>query len=207
MKRWGFFIASVIALVGWCVFIFVMSSEPADESIGLSMGFVSQIIGLVVPGYDQMSPADQLCWQNSLDHIVRKTAHFLEYALLGALTLNAFWQGLNARRAARADSRAIHVVSRTTGADNNTTNADNRTTHTNGHVLPTQKFFIVASWAFATLYAITDEFHQSFVLDRIGRASDVLLDSVGALVGAIVAALVLQALDRRRARNHTENGQ
>ena len=198
MKRWGFFIASVVVLVGWCVFIFVMSSEPANESVGLSMGFVSQIIGLVVPGYDQMSPADQLYWQSSLDHIVRKTAHFLEYAVLAALALNALWQGLNVRCADRADNRA-------TCADNRATCVDSRATRAKSHVLPIQKFFIAAAWAFATFYAITDEFHQSFVLDRIGRASDVLLDSVGALVGALIAALVLRALDRRRMQNRTED--
>lgn len=80
---------SVLAVVAWCVFIFVMSAQPADESTELSMGVVWHIIGFIVPGYDQMSPADQLYWQQALDHPVRKTAHFLEYAVLGALMLNA----------------------------------------------------------------------------------------------------------------------
>ena len=71
-----------------------MSAQPADESTELSMGVVWHIIGFIVPGYDQMSPADQLYWQQALDHPVRKTAHFLEYAVLGALMLNAVMRAM-----------------------------------------------------------------------------------------------------------------
>jgi VanZ family protein len=52
----------------------------------------------------------------------------------------------------------------------------------------------------ATLYAVIDEWHQSMVPSRTGRAEDVLTDTVGALIGLIVAWVVLGALaDRRRA--------
>ena len=46
---------------------------------------------------------------------------------------------------------------------------------------------IVAAWAIAVGYAITDEWHQSFVDGRHGTAIDVLIDTAGATV---VAALV-----------------
>jgi VanZ family protein len=39
------------------------------------------------------------------------------------------------------------------------------------------------SWGIATVYAMTDEFHQSLVVSRSGRISDVLLDSAGAAIG------------------------
>ncbi len=38
----------------------------------------------------------------------------------------------------------------------------------------------------ASVYAMTDEFHQLFVPGRSGQISDVLLDSAGALLGIIV---------------------
>src|SRR5262245_22852594 len=42
-----------------------------------------------------------------------------------------------------------------------------------------------AGWAFlaASLYAVTDEWHQSFVPSRGSHWGDVLLDAVGALLG------------------------
>lgn len=55
------------------------------------------------------------------------------------------------------------------------------------------------AWAFATLYAATDEFHQLFVPARAGMVTDVLVDSAGALIGVLLAWLVLRVL-RRRAR-------
>lgn len=37
-----------------------------------------------------------------------------------------------------------------------------------------------------SLYAITDEFHQSFVPSRTASARDVAIDSVGALLGLLI---------------------
>lgn len=39
---------------------------------------------------------------------------------------------------------------------------------------------------FAVLYACSDEIHQLFVAGRAGRVSDVLVDSVGAIVGLVL---------------------
>lgn len=38
------------------------------------------------------------------------------------------------------------------------------------------------SWAIATFYAMTDEWHQSFVPSREGQVTDVLIDSLGAVL-------------------------
>lgn len=56
--------------------------------------------------------------------------------------------------------------------------------------------------AFAALisvcYAATDEFHQLFVEGRSGQASDVLIDSAGALLGLLAVSLIRCAAQRRR---------
>jgi VanZ family protein len=39
------------------------------------------------------------------------------------------------------------------------------------------------AWFFATLYAVTDEWHQGFVPTRQGSVGDVMLDSFGAAMG------------------------
>lgn len=46
------------------------------------------------------------------------------------------------------------------------------------------------AWGTATVYAMTDEFHQLFVPGRSGQAKDVLLDSCGAAVGVLFLMLV-----------------
>lgn len=58
----------------------------------------------------------------------------------------------------------------------------------------------VTAFGISTLYAVTDEIHQSFVSTRQGSAVDVLIDSVGAAVGLIL----LRMLTRRRRRTNEE---
>lgn len=43
------------------------------------------------------------------------------------------------------------------------------------------------SLLFAVFYAISDEFHQTFVVGRDGNFKDVLIDSTGAFFGIIIA--------------------
>ncbi len=40
----------------------------------------------------------------------------------------------------------------------------------------------ILAWGLAVLYAVTDEFHQSFVLGRHPSAVDVVIDGIGAAV-------------------------
>ncbi|HBU69759.1 MAG TPA: hypothetical protein DEE98_05185 [Elusimicrobia bacterium] len=47
-----------------------------------------------------------------------------------------------------------------------------------------RKLFFFA-FVFTVLYACSDEFHQSFVADRVGSVKDVGIDSFGALLGLI----------------------
>ena len=53
---------------------------------------------------------------------------------------------------------------------------------------------LAAAWVVATLYAATDEFHQSFVTGRHATPVDVAIDSMGA---AVFALLMLRAQRRR----------
>ena len=46
------------------------------------------------------------------------------------------------------------------------------------------------AFAFCVLYAVTDEFHQSFVPGRRGAASDVLVDAAGALTGLLAGVIL-----------------
>jgi len=44
-------------------------------------------------------------------------------------------------------------------------------------------------WVTCFLVAITDEFHQTFVVSRGASAEDVLIDSIGAMLGLLVGAV------------------
>jgi len=50
------------------------------------------------------------------------------------------------------------------------------------------------AWGLAVLYAISDEYHQTFVPGRHGRALDVIIDTAG----ATLAVLILWRMTRSR---------
>ena len=47
------------------------------------------------------------------------------------------------------------------------------------------------AWALGVLYAVSDEFHQTFVAGRHGTPVDVAIDSVGIVLGIVVWRRVL----------------
>lgn len=185
---------SVLAVVAWCVFIFVMSAQPADESTELSMGVVWHIIGFIVPGYDQMSPADQLYWQQALDHPVRKTAHFLEYAVLGALMLNAVVRVMG-NQGDVEDAGQEGAEQENACPEDAAREAAGRVSARHLPAIFSKPTFI--AWIFATAVAAFDEVHQVFVPGRAGMVSDVFLDAAGALVGVLLATLVSRLFSRK----------
>lgn len=54
-----------------------------------------------------------------------------------------------------------------------------------GHNLDVKKSLILAV-IFSILYAISDEYHQTFIFGRQGRTVDVLIDSFGVIVFSIL---------------------
>ena len=65
--------------------IFFFSTESAERSDRTSGVFARVVIGIAYPDYDQMPEEEQREVYNVVQHLVRKTAHFTEYALLGLL--------------------------------------------------------------------------------------------------------------------------
>ena len=52
---------------------------------------------------------------------------------------------------------------------------------------PSRPFFL--AWGFCVLYAVSDEWHQSFVPTRVGSVWDVVIDAAGAGLGLAAVAL------------------
>lgn len=75
----------VLLLALWMLVIFVMSAQPAEQSSQLSGGIVSSIIAAICRNFDTLSSQQQTEITSVITLVVRKTAHFSEYFILGVL--------------------------------------------------------------------------------------------------------------------------
>lgn len=144
-KRKRIAMALWCAVAVWAVFIFFMSAKSgADLSGGeglasrIKQWLASVAAGMFGPDVDIVSPA----------------AHFVEYAIFGALLLAALRWSFPEQRGLRLVIIAIVV---------------------------------------ASLYGVTDEFHQYFVPDRACDPLDWLIDTCGATLGVFTMRTVLKA--------------
>ena len=92
MKQHVITVLSLLAVGALCTLIFAMSAQPAVESADTSAGVSEVLARFFVPSFDALPEAQRLHWLELMDRPVRKTAHFLEYALLGVLAFNAVIQ-------------------------------------------------------------------------------------------------------------------
>ena len=87
----------------WMAVIFFYSAKPADASTEDSLAVGLLIGDLFVPDFAEKPEKEQLAFAAMVDHPVRKTAHALEYALLGVLMTGILYsekikKGLKANR-------------------------------------------------------------------------------------------------------------
>ena len=64
------------------------------------------------------------------------------------------------------------------------------------------KINIPVSFAFSALYAVSDEIHQYFVPGRSCQLTDILIDSSGALCGAVMIVIIVLLYNKRRINNN-----
>lgn len=126
--------------------IFCLSAQTADNSSVTSSHFCQAAAKLLFSDFNSWNAATQKSVVSGLSFIVRKTAHFSEYALMGFLWY--IW---------------LHKV--------------------RGSVL--------IAFGATVCYAITDEFHQTFIPGRACELRDMLVDTCGGLFGILVAFVVL----------------
>nr|MCR4586379.1 VanZ family protein [Lachnospiraceae bacterium] len=90
--------------------IFYFSSRPGPESDVDSMA-IGRIIGeMVVPDFEDMELQAQLEFVTNINHAVRKTAHFTEYAVLAVLLAGALDAEDKKRRAIFLQAVAIAAL-------------------------------------------------------------------------------------------------
>lgn len=145
-----------IVLVLWMIIIFIFSGQTGDESKSVSNQFTIKLIDEValitnknVSNYEK----ERIVENSSL--LVRKTAHFTLYFILGIFAYFTF------------KSYGI-------------------------------KNIITYSILFCFLYACSDEIHQLYSLERAGRISDVLIDTIGGISGILPIVSIKSRINIRK---------
>lgn len=83
-------IFSVLVIL-WMIVIFVFSGRDATQSTEDSYT-VGMFVGeIVVEGFSELPETEKYEFAASVDHPIRKCAHALEYAVLGALLVGALY--------------------------------------------------------------------------------------------------------------------
>jgi len=150
---------SFLLVLAVMVMIYCFSAQTGEESGAMSGEITRWLLSIFVPDFDAWASQEQESLLYAVGLIIRKLAHFSEYALLGfALLL---------------------------------------------HISQVQKKISVRlpalwAWGIGTLYAASDEFHQSFVGGRGPAVTDVMIDSAGVIAGVLIMAWLLHRKNRNR---------
>lgn len=158
--------------LGIMVFIFVQSAMPdyaSDEESSYIVDIVKGIINTV---------SNSTIDLDFLTTIVRKMAHFTEYLVFGAslvLTIKSLAEIISAHKIKEMVPSNIEETK---------SKAIN--------------LWSLLAWAFGTIYAISDEFHQYFVPGRSCEFRDMCIDSAGVAVGCIICMIIIKNLNKKK---------
>lgn len=166
----------LLALI-WMAVIFSFSSRTGTESthdsnvVGLTLGRI------FVSDFEQLSEKEQLDIADKMELPIRKSAHALEYALLGLLLTLGLYKGSNHLDKTVCDKR--NLKKRELGVL---------------FLMKDTCFWknYLGPWMISILYATSDEFHQLFVPGRSGQITDVCIDSAGAFLGVVLGCELLR---------------
>lgn len=86
MKKWiqkNGIALSLLLVIAVMVMIFCFSAQTGEESGAMSNGITKWLLTLLVPDFESMSADEQIKLFHTVGLVIRKGAHFSEYALLG----------------------------------------------------------------------------------------------------------------------------
>ena len=160
-------IISLTITVAIMILIFVQSAMPDYVSSEESNIIVILIESVIEKTGRTVSNRDLV------EFVIRKIAHFTEYAAFGASLL--------------------FTTSCFLGCNNKNNKTDGEPRKKLSGIL-----FLLIPWLFGIFYAATDEIHQLFVPGRYGKFHDVLIDSAGVAVGILICYFILRNLYKSR---------
>ena len=154
------------------VFIFAQSALPSElssEESGVIVDLIMRVIEGILP-----------YGREAIVFAVRKGAHFMEYLILGAVLVPAVKEWSEAPRLSGGGADLPGGGEDLPGGGADLPEAAPGLLMAGG---------APAAWLIGTAYAVTDEFHQSFVPGRSCEFRDIVIDSCGVLTGVLAALL------------------
>ena len=148
----------------WMTVIFCLSGEDAEKSTESSMRVARTVAVILEPEFRGWTPEQQEAYVRRIDHPVRKAAHMTEYLILGTL---------------------LHAACSCLFADLGWKSGQDCP----GRRRPSA---FTAALCLGVIYAVSDELHQLFISGRAGMAQDVLIDSIGVLLGLLSSACMFR---------------
>ena len=86
MKQWmekHSIALSLLLVIAVMVMIFCFSAQSGEQSGAMSGRLTTWVLNLIIPDFENFSPEQQEAIRSTVGLIIRKLAHFSEYALLG----------------------------------------------------------------------------------------------------------------------------
>ena len=86
MKAWiqkHSILLTLLLVIAVMAMIYGFSAQTGEQSGAMSGKLTTWVINLFVPDFDNMTEENQESLRYTVGFLIRKTAHFLEYALLG----------------------------------------------------------------------------------------------------------------------------
>ncbi len=183
-------------VVIWMLVIFNFSAQTAVESSALSDGIVDRMMDFMENFYHQVLGAVWQFPRKTLVFIVRKGAHMSVYFVLAILVVdrmmdfmeNFYHQVLGA--VWQFPRKTLVFIVRK-GAHMSVYFVLAILVHGAWHPAASVRSKNIKTLILCTLYAISDECHQSFVPGRSAELRDVCVDTAGAVLGILVYMIFL----------------
>ncbi len=163
------FLKYLLPVLIWLCLIFIGSTDLMSAE---------QTYRFLVPFLRWLDPQISVPTIATIHFAVRKLGHIIEYAILAML----LWRGL--RRGTDLQMKTKPVIN--TSVQTEGAGRSSLVDSTGCPWVRTRSILAVSVWIVATLVAATDEFHQSFVPTRTAASGDVMIDSIGALLGLLI---------------------
>lgn len=159
MKKLHWKIIFGCLLILWMLLIFYFSAQTGVNSANFSGKITRFFINVFVRNYNELDLESQKNIYSDISYLVRKLAHFSEFAILSLLSF---------------------LTAKT--------------------FLSKERLAYILAFIISLFYAISDEFHQTFVADRTPMVKDVIIDCLGAIMMLLLIAVILNLVKLRRSR-------
>lgn len=156
MKKNIIRIILLILLIGTFFIIFNFSNQNGEKSSGISR----KITEIITEKILKLSDNNKMQIMDRMEIIIRKTAHFSIYTIVGILLMGFM------------STYKIDEMKR-----------------------------IYISTVIGIFYATSDEIHQAFVPDRSAQLTDVIIDTMGVVLGIFLILLAMEIVSRKKHKN------